>query len=475
MRIAFLLLLGAAVFPACARAEPAPRRPNVVLILLDTLRADRLSCYGGPRPTSPHLDALAAEGILFEQARAPSPYTATSHSTLFASLDPEVHGVWNVTTENGAIRRGDALSPRATTLAEAMRDAGYQTAAITDGGNLSVETGLDQGFELFEAEWSGAVNRVDRALSWLDDERKDGQPFFLFLHTYETHLPYMPDRDVMERFAPDYRGPLWEAYLKAMEEVESTGKSRKRQQVQRKFFLPVLQNPQLSTADKEFFMAMYDAEIALADREVGRFLAGLAAAGLQENTIVLVTSDHGESFWEQGAHGHFDVFEPLLHVPLIVRGPGAPAGIRRPDAVGLLDLMPSLLAAVGLPAPPEALGVDIGLLSATPSAERTYFAAANLPYEELAARRGDWKWFRHSFGARPAEVVFDLHTDPRETADCSRQAAGAQFLSEMRVLVAERAARLLAFREQHRLGAVPPVATDVGRTGELAELGYTED
>jgi arylsulfatase A-like enzyme len=467
--VAFLVTSG------CGADAEAPARPNVILIVLDTLRADRLGCYGGPRPTSPHLDALAAGGLLFAQARAPSPYTATSHASLFASLDPEVHGVWNKVQREGKTVIGDALSPNAVTLAESLRDAGYQTAAIADGGHVSERNGLDQGFQLFDSTTSGAVDRVARAIEWMNSGRDPGRPFFLFLHTYETHIPYMPDRADVERFAPEYRGRLRQAYEQAMSSVEQAGASRKHQDVHVRWFRPVLQSPDLRQADLEFFLALYDAEIALADREVGHLLAALDGAGLRDSTIVIVTSDHGEAFWEHGLHGHHQLYEQLLHVPLIVRAPGGPAGVRRPDLVGLVDLMPSLLALLGLPVPPTATGCDFGLLTPAPMGDRAYFAAANHPEEQQAARRGGLKWLLQS-APMSSEAVFDLHADLFESHDRSSTAAGAAFQREMRVAQAERQERLREHRMRYGLEAV--LAADpalAGRAKELADLGYAGD
>jgi arylsulfatase A-like enzyme len=457
----------------CGRAAPEPARSNVVLIVLDTVRADRLGAYGGPRPTTPNLDAFAAQGILFARARAPSPYTSTSHASLFASVDPEVHGVWNKMIEGGRTRYGDALSPNAATLAETLRDAGWQTAAVADGGNVSPETGLDQGFDLFDSRTNGAPERVDRALRWLEQERDPARPFFLFLHTYEAHIPYVPDAAEVARFAPGYSGPLRAAYERALAMAAADPAARKRQRIQLECYKPVVEGRELSQEDRDFYLALYDAEIALADREIGRFLAALDAAGLDEDTIVIVTSDHGEAFWEHGYHGHHHVFEELLRVPLIVRGPGAPRGARRNDDVGLLDLMPSLLGALGVPVPAAALGRDVGLLSAESAAPRDHFAAANYPLEQRAGVRGDRKWFVQ-LTQRPQEAVFDLADDPRETRNLLDSAEMAEFLRSMRAEFEARKTRLREHRERHGLAPVPYAST-VGRAAELAALGYADD
>jgi hypothetical protein len=186
-------------------------RPDVLLVVVDTLRADGLSCYGNPRATSPNLDRLAAEGARFEEVLAQAPNTATSHATLFTGLAPAAHGVANLSLDNTSTA---GLPDAFETLAERFAEVGYRTVAITDGGPLGTSWNLDQGFEEHHGEYEGVAAKVDRALEVLGRPRT-GRPLFLFLHTYQVHQPFAPPPGFVERFDPDYAGPL----VDAVEEV----------------------------------------------------------------------------------------------------------------------------------------------------------------------------------------------------------------------------------------------------------------
>ena len=308
--------------------EAAAGSRNLVLVVADTLRADRLGCYGHDRDTSPSLDALAAESVLFENAFAPSPYTATSHASLFTSLYPNTHLVWNKTELEGGATVFPKLSENAVTLAEALRDAGWQTAGIADGGFVKEERGLHQGFELFESKTTGVGGRVDRALEWLREERDPERPFFLFLHTYEVHSPYMPELEYVDRFDPDYRGPLREAVRQARQWVAENPLANPINKPQERFFKPLFEAQGFSPEDQAFVRTLYDAEIAMVDDEFARLRAYLRESGLDQDTAIVVTSDHGEEFWEHDYWGHHKLWEETLRVPLIARLPGGPPGAR---------------------------------------------------------------------------------------------------------------------------------------------------
>ncbi len=490
--VSFLLripvLTAVAALCACGKVEDTPKtatagagsgnRPNVVLIVLDTLRADRLGSYGCERPTSPRLDAFAAESIRFSQAWAPSPFTASSHASLFASVYPATHGIWNKQLVDGKTEMGDlALSPAAVTLAEAMQQGGYATAAIADGGYLSTDRGLDQGFERFDSRMRGAPDRVDAALRWLEKDRATDRPFFLFLHTYEVHVPYMPDPADVARFASDYDGPMRRAYENALAFTARAQGTRKLQRVQEQFFRPVLQSADLTDEDRAFYIALYEAEVALADREIGRFLDQLAALGLAENTIVVLTADHGEEFWEHGQHGHYQVWRELLHVPMIVRIPGGPAGVVRNDFIDLVDLMPTLLSELGLPIPPTAVGLDIGFRAprAAHSAAHRVVGEANYRYEQLACR-ADAEAAIFPTGPGVTDAAFNLALDPEERANLAASEEGAALLNRARAFLVEWRLAAERHRDQHGLAGVPVAGAGSASTqAELNQLGYTGD
>ena len=330
-------VLAALVALASCSSEPE-RPPSVLLISLDTLRADALSCYGNPRPTSPTLDALAAEGARFDEAMAHAPNTAPSHASLFTGVTPWTHRVEN--------RVGDGLHQlpdEFVTLAEVFAERGYATTACTDGGSLAGSWNLDQGFEVYTAVREGTAAQVDRMLDHLDATADETRPRFLFLHSYETHQPTLPPLDLLARFRsdPDYDGVVREREQALRREARGRKRPVPRSNVLREGF------EDFGPDDVTYLWDLYLASLASADREVGRFLDELAARGLDEDLWVIVTSDHGEEFGEHGYFGHRQLLYETLRVPLIVRPPrGSDVAWRGrvvDERVGLVDLHATLL------------------------------------------------------------------------------------------------------------------------------------
>jgi arylsulfatase A-like enzyme len=279
--------------------------------------------YGYERKTTPNLERVAAEGVRFALAYAPSSTTAPSHATFFTSLYPITHRV----TRNGRV-----LLPAHETLAERVRERGWSTAGFVSSYVLNDRFGFGQGFDVWDDEfdpatatapkenWSGAdVAAVDRrgdattrrALSWLEHGRDETRPFFLFVHYFDPHSPYAPPPEFADRFLPA-GGPG----------------SRLRSLV-----------------------ARYDAEIAFTDQQIGELLAALDRLGLANDTLVAITADHGEGLMQHGQMGHgVQLYEEQVRVPLLLRWPGhLPAGRVVEGAVSLIDLAPTLLELVGLP------------------------------------------------------------------------------------------------------------------------------
>ncbi len=291
--------------PIVASPEAGPPRPNVILISLDTLGAKHLSGYGYPYPTSPHMDAFARRATVFEHAVAHYPTTGASHMSLFTSRVVATHGV-----------RGylDVLPASIDTVPQAFRRAGYVTAAFTEDGLVSRRLGFARGFHHFhedpspvEANQRGAARATFGAAARWIGRQSDG-PFFLFVHTYEVHGPYRPSPGHAAAVRP-----------------------------------PDLPAPVPDPA------RLYDAEIHGVDEIVARFLRVLRLAGVADDTIVVITADHGEAFGEHGHRGHGRcLHEEVMHVPLLVAGPGVTAGQRVPTRVGLVDVAPTLLDLAGV-------------------------------------------------------------------------------------------------------------------------------
>lgn len=336
----------------CGEEPGISKGADVVLISIDTLRADGLSSYGNPRQTSANLDRLAEEGILFEEVLTSAPNTATSHASLFTGLSPWTHRVANLTsTEDGTPGLPEAF----TTLAERFEAAGYQTAAFTDGGPLGRAWNMHQGFQTHHGRYEGVRSKVDRALKYLKQQNPD-QPLFLFVHTYEVHMPFVPPRAWIERFDSDYDGPI----LSALDEIRT--KRAEGAELQPDGKLLLRDRDQFTDRDWEYLRALYDAGVGYTDEVLGELFDALRARPNWDQTIVAVTSDHGEEFGEHGEIGHIQLHRETLHVPLLLRLPDASLGRGRrvPDLINMLDLHATLLEAAGLQ--PEVFTASSSLL-----------------------------------------------------------------------------------------------------------------
>ena len=320
-----------ALFGACAGA---PDPPDVVLLTLDTLRADRLGAYGAADVFTPAFDALAAEGVLFERAAAPMPLTLPSHFSMLTGKHPREHGVLN----NGMVLPDDER-----TLAETFRDHGYRTAAFVAVSLLSPEAGADQGFETFSGPASGqrrAERVVPEALAWLGGVPEE-QPVFLWVHLFDPHQPYAP-------------GPPWDA--EALERSGGRWPSLHWPDFER---LAAGNGGDLPREVLEHALRLYDGEVEYTDHWLGRLVEGLKERGHWRDGVVAVAADHGECF-ENGIYfEHADcLFEGAIRVPMVVIHPGREgAGRRVGGQVSLVDLAPTILAAAGLPPEPGQSGV----------------------------------------------------------------------------------------------------------------------
>jgi arylsulfatase A-like enzyme len=380
----------------------APTRPNLILISLDTLRADHLGVYGYARQTSPFLDEFASDrGTVFESLTAASTHTGPSHMSLFTSLPPSTHGV---TRGFGPVAAG------ATTLAEVLRSAGYATAAMTENAALARSRGFGRGFDVFvensEGDRMSTVGQVETVVSqaeqWLDTHRV--RPFFLFLHTYQVHWPYTPPDSYRTYFSDDGSD------------------------------LPAGSPASLRAAHVVRKMTDYDREIRYVDDALRDLDAWLAARDLLKDTIVFITSDHGEEFGEHGQVGHATLpFQTVVHIPLIVAGPGISPGRRVREPIAQVDFMPTMLDLAGVPTPPQAVGRSfapslMGEPEGGDTAKRPFFSEAwatqsHFEPPALAVRVGSRKLIRFRTPQREEFVYFDLAADPTEA---SREGAGTQ-------------------------------------------------
>lgn len=424
--------------------------PNIILISLDTLGASHVGVYGYDKPTTPHIDQFAAEGTLFENYFTASRITLPSHMTMFTSVYPSVHRVID--------SFASVLDDKFLTLAEILAKDGYQTGAFVDGDralNIGAAHGFDQGFAFYEHYpqrffkheklyltkrlYNFVENFLHRhgipdmhsdkifggALSWIDG-RKTNAPFFLFLHTYDIHgdfgtkLPYVAPPEYSNMIKSNYHGDFngcgasgtcATSYL-----VEINKKIRRGAQPAQF----------LSEGEASYIATLYDRGVRYTDDEVGKFLAQLRNLNVLDNTIVMLTSDHGEEFFQHQQLKHVQYYDEVLKVPLIIRYPAKlRPGTRVPELSRSIDLAPTLLDLAGLPHRFEQFqGVS---LVAKSDSQRVAFAGQDHPSmdaETRVVRTLKYKYIkngsdrlRYSFNLERPEELYDLITDPGENTN----------------------------------------------------------
>ncbi|MBC8423684.1 sulfatase-like hydrolase/transferase [bacterium] len=413
--------------------EPVPpdgARPNLLVITLDTARADHLGCYGYPGARTPHIDRLARGGVLFDQAITAAPLTVPAHASLFTGLRPPAHGA----RTNESTLTDETI----TTLAEVLRDAGYATRAWVGAEVVRRWSGLAQGFDAYADDFSGdrragsgkyvekpAAEVVGAAMTGL---RRVPEPFFAWVHLFDPHAPYAPPED--------HAAPSGHAY---------------------------------------------DGEIAYADHWLGELFASLEASGRRERTVIAFLSDHGEALGQHGEHTHgIFLYDATLHIPLILNGPGlGEPGRRVAEQVRIIDVMPTLLDLAGVPAPDGLHGVDLsplwrgGKLDALPAYSETLHPWTTMGWSPLYALRDEgWKAIE-----APRPELYDLARDPGERSDLAddegkrrdrmlariaglRAADAGRARGDDAVLDDERRAALesLGYVTSSRSGEVPEVA-----------------
>ena len=449
-----------------------PSVENVLVVCVDTLRADRLGLYGYGPPTSPAIDRFFAPGVVFDQARSASPHTAPSHATLFTSLYPTAHDVVNDRTEG---RDAGALPDGVVTLAEVLRDAGFETAGFVSGGNLSKRWRADRGFSTWDEKLEGFDRRIDAFLEWLG--RRQDRRFFALLHTYQVHAPYLPPPDLVERFTDaSYDGPMRER-VERMTASGDTGAARLGDT--RDYWGD---RHTFDDDDVAFLSGLYDAEIALTDREFARLIDRLEAGGHLDRTLVVLLSDHGEEFMDHGRFAHDQVFEELLHVPLLLRFPdeSGVAARRVNGVVELLDVAPTLVDLVGLPAPRPWAGMSLRPAIQTPAEPRGRPSFAELmtnpgPRVGVAVRSGRFKLI--DIEQRGTEhrwrYLFDLSKDPAERNNLfdSNDPSHVQARRRLREEIRRRRALDLEMRGLMG-GALERGVLDPDDAEALEQLGY---
>ena len=426
---------------------------NVILISIDTLRADHLGCYGYRAPTSPSVDRMAREGVLFRDVVASSPWTLPSHASMFTGLDPARHGL----VQFNAYR---PLPQQFDTVAELLWDRGYESAGVVGGGYVGSFWHFDQGFDRYrQNQGSGHETRdtlqwvVDDATRWMESRR--GRPFFLFLHTYQVHMPYTPPPPYDTAFDPEYRGP-YATRLTA-----------------RDLYLLQQEGRPIEPSILRHMEALYDGEIRAMDDGLGNLLAFLRSSGLARNTCVLFTSDHGEEFGEHGGYGHehAKLYDELIRVPLIVWCPERFRGGRVIDELtSLADIAPTILELLGAAVPDQLDGKSLLPVLRGDATHGRAVAVSEVDgsIEKRAGRAKAVRTERYKLiesSVDNSELLFDLRADPAERRDL--RGANAELAAQIRAAAGAEPRRPAV--------AAAPQRTPDAATGErLRALGYAE-
>lgn len=400
--------------------------PNLVLVTIDTLRADHVGCYGYTQGRTPTLDALAREGVLFRTVVSAVPLTLPSHCSILTGTYPTEHGV----RDNLGYTLGD--SP--PTLATLLRPKGYATAAFVGAAVLESKRGLNQGFDTYSSPFQRKMGRnnpmvlnlqdlqrpaedvIADALRWMNSRAAGSpQPFFVWIHLYDPHTPYDPP--------PSFRG--------------------------------ILPKP-------------YDCEIAYADYAVGKFIDYLKQHGLYDSTLIVAASDHGESFGEHGEHTHgYFIYDTTLLVPLIVKAPRASAIAPRrvPNPVRTIDIAPTILQLLGMPAAPSMQGAGLlSLMMGKDTSTSSAYAETYYPTQYGASGLRALRNGRYKFIDAPKPELYDLAADPGEIHNLykTQKSTALELKGQLDSLLARITPK----------GPPKPAVVSAGEVEELASLGY---
>jgi arylsulfatase A-like enzyme len=418
-------------------------KPNLILISIDTLRADHLGCYGYGRPTSPALDKLASEGVLFQNVTASSPWTLPSHGSMLTGYYPGRLGLNSYES---------MLPSDVTTLASILSEQGFATSAIVSCFFTRQKYGFDKGFNNFVflgedvKKKEAASSIIELATQWIKDHCN--KQFILFLHFFDVHSDYSPMEKYKKQFVGPYKGRA----------NGSTG------------FLYKVRTGEISLNenDVQHIIDLYDAEIKQLDDRLKGLFDFLRKQGILENSYIIVTSDHGEEFLDHGGtmHGRTH-YQELLHVPLIIYGPKIPRAIKINTVISLVDIMPTALNLLGISIPAGLDGISLCPLWKMPDtepAERFIFSEADHGNEQdnikRAVRYGDYK-LHYDLLSKTYEL-YNIATDPSERNNIA---------SEQTDLVDLMFKELKGFM-QHRKQNAEKTPLSEGEFEKLKSLGY---
>jgi len=460
-------------------------KPNIILIVMDCARADHMSCYGYFRQTTPHLDQLASKGVLYENAISSDTWSIPAHWSLFTGLYLERHGVWN---------RNLALSPQCPTIAELLRIQGYETVAFSNNPHVGVKNGFGRGFDTFQElfrirerrklpdlarralykalftvlrfKYDGAYRTNQAIKKWLTSRPYPERPFFLFVNYMEPHEPYQPPRPFRSRFMDER---VKTASRSAMADYIKSGGGRRR-------------DCRLSEWEIEVDVALYDAELAFLDAQLHSLFRHMGRQGLLDNSLLIVTSDHGHSLGEHEVIGHSPgwLYDTQVRVPFILYAPGIlPASTRVSQQVQLVDVAPSVLAVLdneqsesdkaylqGRSLLPEDLeGADRSFTVI----QAHYWEKGHREYKLNAVRTDDYKYIWDQNGH---EELYHIRHDPTESHNLIDQELVKA--SDLRACLRDWLASNGPFKEESRDYRAQEIELDEEVVDRLRALGYIE-
>ncbi len=396
------------------------RKVNVIFISIDTLNPMHLGAYGYERNTSPTIDSLARAGVFFQHAFSHSPKTSPSHMSMFTSLYPSVHKISNWDKNQG----GYSLDHRIITLPEILKHAGYRTVAVTGGGNVQSFIGFGDGFDEYDNDekvWS-------RALEWLDQNYHSAQQgdstFFMFLHTFKVHSPYLPPPPYNTMFGEPYHGKMVDSEQGLHEIFRKNYKPDDPFPGSHDLFWSVVDKN--DPRDVQRLIAQYDGCIRFVnDKMIGALLSRLKKYDLTKNTLIVFTSDHGEEFLQHGDFLHKELYDEHIRVPLIFKFPDGDTWNQRvvSQQVAMIDLMPTILEYLGLPIPEMVQGTS--LFSILEGKELNLpvmsecIALGDVPDYKKSIRTLDWKYI--FWPTKKVEELYNLPTDPGEQVNVFKE------------------------------------------------------
>ncbi len=469
-------------FPREKSEKGLPSRPPLILLFsCDTLRADHLSCYGYPRQTSPHIDRFARDSVLFSRAISQSHLTAPGHMSIFTSLTPDVHLVNNPNDKNCDLfnRLGDGVP----TLAELIKRQGYTTAGIHGGGCVSEDFGFARGFDSYSDDFffnfQTTYYQPEKALQTIREkirkQREEGKPLFLFLHHYICHHPYLhapPEFNL--KFLAD---PVEGLPLSSNDLLKNTDQTWGPYD-ENSFWRNVdLSNPE----HRNHIVALYDGNILYSDFIFQKVVDILKEENLYNDALIVLTSDHGEEFYEHGGSMHQRLFIEDLHVPLIVKFPGNRySGTKVPETVRTLDILPTICHYLNVPPPDPIQGVSLLPLLTGEGVYQPPIMSFSLNYRGPETREmtvstrlakngyaySDLEWQGEK------EWLFDVETDPVERRNLAIEQP--RLREKLRAEVAELTNDHQKLRDSLRGDEPKAVRLDEPLRRQLKALGYTQ-